>query len=142
MSRRICWSLVLIIPLIIAYMVTPLILEDLLLYVLLLVIGSCNIILAMLLLGYVIAPLTRLLRCRNWRFSGFPLAFILVIPIVLNSNTSLTLILIMLLFILSVIVSRYCCCTNLFSALVHVVAVWTIWGILVAIALVLRGVLH
>lgn len=121
-------------------MLAPLLLDPLL-YLVFLVAGSCGLIAAVFLLGLVVEPLSRCLNCCDWRFAGFPIVFAFAAPIAFGLNTVVAAIVLGLLFVCAVAVSRYCCCHDIFSALIHAVVVWFVWGVIVAIALMLRGVL-
>lgn len=138
--RRICWLVVFIAPSSLAYVLVPL-LSDPLLYLALLFVGSCGLIAAALLLGLVVEPLSRYLNCCGWRFAGFPIFFAFATPITFGLNTIASIIVLGLLFVGAVAVSRYCCCHDIYSALIHATAVWFIWGVIIVLASMLRGVL-
>ncbi|HIQ56072.1 MAG TPA: hypothetical protein EYH59_05285 [Pyrodictium sp.] len=138
--HRRCWFAVLLAPVILAYMLTPLLLDPLL-YLVFLIAGSCGLVAVVFLLGLVIEPLSRYLNCCDWRFAGFPILFAFATPIAFGLNTIVVLLVLGLLFACAVVVSRYCCCRDIFSALMHVAIVWSIWGVIAVVALVLRGVL-
>ena len=138
--RRICWLVVLLAPSTLAYTFTPLLLDPLL-YLVLLLAGSCSLVAAAFLLGFVVEPLSRYLNCCGWRFAGFPIFFAFAAPITLGLNTIAAIFVLVLLFAGAVAVSRYCCCHDIFSALIHAATVWFIWGVIVVLALMLRGVL-
>jgi len=138
--HRICWFVVFLAPLSLTYILAPLS-SDLTLYLTLLFAGSCSLVAATFLLGLVVEPLSRHLSCCGWRFAGFPIFFAFATPITFSLNTIAAIIVLGLLFAGAVVVSRYCCCRNILSALIHVATVWFIWGIIVAIALTLRGAL-
>lgn len=140
MLRQACWFVVFLIPLTLAYMLTPLLLDPLL-YFVFLVAGSCGLLAAVFLLGLIVEPLSRCLSCCSWKFAGFPIVFAFAAPLTFGLDTIIAIIVLGLLFVCAVAVSRYCCCRDIFSALIHAAVVWFVWGVIVAVALMLRGVL-